>query len=117
MKRFIMICGLFLMVAVFAIAQEGTAEKSLVDQAIVDAILASGILGVGVSALTEMIKRLLNATGVLAYVISGVVSAASTAYYLTAVAHMFTILNFVIYSVLVFLTANGLYKMVAKTGK
>jgi hypothetical protein len=85
----------------------------IIDPTIVTAIIATGILGFGVAALTEMLKRLLNATGVGAYICSLVVSAGATAYYLAST-NIFTVVAFVVYTILVFLTANGFYKLVVK---
>jgi hypothetical protein len=96
------------------LAQEATTPQF--DPAVVDAIIVTGIGGLGVAALTELIKRLLKAAGVLAYVISGVVSAAATAMYLVT-SGSWDILSFAIYSVLVFLSANGIYKFSAKAAR
>ncbi len=84
--------------------------------AFVDAILLTGVGGLSVTALTELIKRLLKAEGVLAYVISAIVSAAATTFALV-VAGQFTIISFLIYTIAVFLTANGIYKFSAKAAR
>jgi len=81
------------------------------DPGIVVAILA--FVGIGVTGLTEMIKRLFKASGVLAYVISLVVSAAATAFTL-AQAQAFSWIPFAVYTIVVFLEANGIYKFVKK---
>lgn len=81
------------------------------DPALVTAILA--IAGIGVTGLTEMIKRLFKASGYAAYIISFLVSAAATALTL-AQAGSFAVLPFAIYTVIVFLEANGIYKFVKK---
>lgn len=90
------------------------------DQAVVDAILATGLAGFGVAALTEMLKRLvlwiapsLKSWQPLGYLASAIVSLAATFTYLSA-AQIFSWLPFLGYSLLVFLAANGLYKMTAK---
>lgn len=82
-----------------------------IDPAIVMAILA--FCGIGVTGITEMVKRLLKASGILAYVISLVVSALATAFVLYQSAQ-FTVLWFIIYTIIVFLEANGIYKVIKK---
>jgi len=81
------------------------------DPALVVTILAFG--GIGVTGLTEMLKRFLKAEDFWAYVISLVVSAGATAFILVQ-GSAFAILPFAIYTIIVFLEANGLYKIVAK---
>lgn len=78
------------------------------DPAIVTIILA-GAAGLSVVGITEMIKRFLNATGFVAYVISLIVSAAATLYYLLSTAS-FSAVTFIGYTIFVFLTANGIFK-------
>lgn len=78
------------------------------DPAIVTIIMA-GALGLTVLGVTEMIKKWLKATGVIAYIISFIVSAAGTAYYLISTS-TFAIPSFIGYTILVFLSANGIYK-------
>jgi len=84
------------------------------DPAIVITILA--FAGIGVTGLTEMVKRFLRASGVTTYLISLVISAAATAFVLIQ-ASAFAIVPFVIYTIIVFLEANGIYKFVAKPAK
>jgi len=83
----------------------------IVDPTVVALIL--GVGGIGVLGLTEMIKRLFHAEGVAAYVISFVASAGATAFTL-ATTSSFSVLALVVYTVVVFLEANGIYKAVAK---
>lgn len=78
------------------------------DPTVIQLIMA-GALGITVLGLTEIIKKWLKATGVIAYIISFVVSAGATAYYLVS-NHLFTIVLFIGYTVLVFATANGIFK-------
>lgn len=111
MKKLMILFVFSLVMTTAAIAQVATTPE--IDPETVDAILLTGIGGLGVLALTEMAKRLLNAAGALSYIISGVVSGAATAIYL-AMQQQFTLLAFVVYSVLVFLSANGIYKVVVK---
>lgn len=84
-----------------------------VDPAVVTSILAFG--GVGVVGLTEMVKRLLRAEGFVAYLLSFVISALATAFIL-AVSGGFNLGALAVYTVLVFLEANGIYKVVRKNG-
>ena len=82
-----------------------------IDQTLVLAIL--GVAGVGVAGLTEMIKRFLKASGFAAYAVSFVVSAAATVFVLLQGA-MFTWGALVVYTIIVFCEANGLYKLIKK---
>ena len=84
---------------------------SELDPGVVIAILA--FAGVGVTGLTEMIKRLFKVSGIWAYVVSFVVSAGATAFVLSQ-AGSFAWISFAIYTIVVFLEANGLYKVVKK---
>lgn len=108
---------IFFMVAILAImATAAFAQGSVpITDATANEIVMTGILGIGVLALTEMIKRLLKWEGVLAYVISIVVSAAATAVYMIG-KQGFELVGFLILTGLVFLISNGLYKTIAKTG-
>lgn len=78
------------------------------DPAIVDVILI-GVGGLSVLGVTEIVKRFLKATGVGAILISLVVSASFTAYYLLSTG-AFSVLSMVGYSLLVFASANGIFK-------
>jgi hypothetical protein len=78
------------------------------DPAIVDVILI-GVGGLSVLGVTEIVKRFLKATGVGAILISLVVSASFTAYYLLSTG-TFSVLSMVGYSLLVFASANGIFK-------
>ena len=78
------------------------------DPAIVEVILG-GVLGLTVLGVTEVIKKALKASGVVAYLISFVVSAGATAYYLIT-QHLFTIVLFIGYTLYVFAVANGIFK-------
>ena len=82
-----------------------------VDLSIVTAILA--VAGIGVTGLTEMIKRFFGASGFWAYIISFVVSAGATAFVLVQ-AGSFAWIPFAVYTTLVFGEANGLYKVIKK---
>lgn len=79
------------------------------DSATIQLIL-TGIGGLTVVGVTEIIKDLLKATGFGAVLISLVVSAGFTAYYFMAVAPPFVLLSFAGYTLLVFATANGIFK-------
>jgi hypothetical protein len=84
----------------------------VIDPTIIAAIL--GIFGIGVVGFTEMVKKLFNLAGVGAYIASAVISAAATAFVLAS-AHVFAIVPFLLYTLMVFLEANGIYKAL-KTG-
>jgi len=83
-----------------------------IDPAVLAAIM--GIAGIGVVGLTEMIKRFLKAVGVGAYIISAAVSAVATAFILTT-SGAFAVIPFILYTLFVFLEANGIYKVAKKT--
>ena len=78
------------------------------DQGIVALILA-GIGGIGVVGVTQILKNFLKASGVGAVIISLIVSAGFTAYYLISTS-TFTPVLMIGYSLLVFASANGLFK-------
>lgn len=82
------------------------------DPALVITILTVG--GIGVAGLTEMIKRFLKAQGIFSYIISAIVSLGATAFVLLT-GDIWSWLNFGIYSIIVFLQANGIYKFAKKT--
>ena len=71
--------------------------------------IMAGALGLTVLGVTEMLKRALKASGALAYVISALVSAAGTSYYLIS-QHLFAVPTMLAYTVLTFLVANGIFK-------
>lgn len=78
------------------------------DQATILLILA-GIGGVGVVGVTEIVKNFLKASGVGAILVSLVVSAGFTAYYLLSTGQ-FGVVKMAGYSLLVFASANGIFK-------
>jgi len=109
MKKIIFLAFCFLVLfSVPLLALQEAEGNTTYDPAVVELILL-GIGGLTVVGITQMIKGLFHATGILAYVISGAVSVAATAYVLTTT-HGFTIPAFVGYAIFVFLAANGIYK-------
>jgi len=78
------------------------------DPNVVETIML-GAMGLTVLGITEMLKKWFKASGIFAYVISFVVSAIGTLYYLIQ-NHVFTFPTMIVYTVLVFLSANGIYK-------
>lgn len=72
-------------------------------------VIMGGALGLTVLGVTEVIKKALKVSGVAAYLISLVVSAAATAYYLVTM-HIFTIVLMIGYTLYVFAVANGIFK-------
>jgi len=77
----------------------------------VTAIMA--LFGIGVIGIIEMLKGLLKLTGLGAKILTFVVSFAATAAYLFQ-AEMFSILALVIYGLIVFGEASGLYRVFKK---
>jgi len=84
-----------------------------IDPALVSAIMA--LFGIGVIGVIETVKRIFGTTGkaVLNLIITAVVSLAATAAYL-AYSNIFTWPLFIIYGILVFGEASGLYHIFAK---
>lgn len=78
------------------------------DQGIVLLIL-TGIGGIGVVGVTQIVKNFLKAKSAAAVLISLVVSAGFTAYYLLSTA-TFSPLLMAGYTLLVFASANGIFK-------
>ena len=78
-----------------------------IDQTVVLAIM--GIAGIGVLGFTQMIKQWLKASGIAAKAISLAVSAGATAFVLIQSA-TFSWVAFAVYTIVVFLEANGLYR-------
>jgi len=64
--------------------------------------------GMGVITITELLKRKLKTEGWKSVVLSAVVSIIGSAIYLVLTS-TFTVLNFAIYSPVVFAAANGIY--------
>jgi len=116
MKKFMLLMFFVLMVSVIAVMAQTEAETPQFDSAFVQIILFTGVGGLSVAALTEMLKRWLKATGILAYAISAIVAILATAFALFT-AGTFTVGGLLIYSVAVFLTANGIYKFSAKSAR
>jgi hypothetical protein len=77
------------------------------DPAIVTLIMA-GALGLTVVGVTEAVKKLFKATGILAKIVALAVSAGGTAYYLISTA-TFTVPLFIGYTLLVFVSSTGIY--------
>lgn len=109
MKKIILLAFLFVALFSIPLVAAQTEGQTIYDPAVVELILA-GVAGLTVIGITQMIKTWLKATGILAYVISAVVSAGATAYFLTKTGG-FTVPAFVGYAVFVFLAANGIYKV------
>lgn len=103
----------FLLVAGLALAQD--ADVPEIGGETVGLILALSIGGIGVLGLTEILKRTLlklipQGGQIVGYAASLIVSAAATAYYQYTTTG-FEVLTFAIYTILVFATANGIFKV------
>ena len=83
----------------------------IIDQAIVAGIMA--IFGVGVIGIIETLKRILKLHGAGAWIATFVVSFGATAAYLVQ-AHIFTVLGLIIYGLIMFGEASGLYHVFTK---
>lgn len=108
MKKIILMAFFFIVLLAVPLVAAQTEGKTTYDPATVELILL-GVGGLTVVGLTQMLKTWFKASGVLAYVISGAVSAIGTAYYLVK-AGTFSWPAFIGYAVFVFLAANGIYK-------
>ena len=73
-------------------------------------LIMAGFGGLTVLGVTQIVKTFLKAKGVGAVIISLIVSAGFTAYYFLAVAPPFAVLPFAGYTLLVFASANGIFK-------
>ena len=73
-------------------------------------IIMTGFGGLTVLGVTQVLKEFLHAKGAAAVLVSIVVSAGFTGYYLLAVSPPFTFISFVGYTILVCLTANGIFR-------
>ena len=78
------------------------------DPNVVETIML-GVMGLTVLGITEMLKKLFKANGAVAYLLSFIVSAGGTLYYLISQS-IFTLPSFIGYTIIVFLSANGIYK-------
>jgi hypothetical protein len=78
------------------------------DPNVVETIML-GAMGLTVLGITEMLKKLFKANGAVAYLLSFIVSAGGTLYYLIGQS-IFTLPSFIGYTIIVFLSANGIYK-------
>jgi len=79
------------------------------DNSVVQLIL-TGVGGLTVVGVTQIVKDFLKLKGAGAVLLSLVVSAGFTAYYFIAIAPPFVLLQFAGYTLLVFATANGIFK-------
>ncbi len=108
MKKFWLLFFLIL-VSPLAILAQPIVSKPF-DISKIDWLLAAGLGGIGVKAATELLKRWLKIDGVYAIGLSVVVSMAAVAYHFIFDLHNFNIGYFILYSALIALAANGLYK-------
>jgi len=110
MKKFLIIFAfLFIVSSAFLFAQE--TEAPVFEPSILAAILTAG--GLGVLGFTEMFKRLLRGMGIkgkwVGYVLSVLIGAVCTWLILNQM-DKFTWMNEAIYTVIVWLEVNGIYK-------
>ena len=80
----------------------------MIDFNVVNVILA-GFGGLTVLGITEVLKRFLKVSGFFAVLISLIVSAGFTLYYFLMVGFP-GVLQYLAYTLVVFLTANGIFK-------
>ena len=73
-------------------------------------LIMTGIGGLTVIGVTEIVKGFLKLKGAAAMILSLLVSAGFTAYYFLAIAPPFVLLTWGGYTLLVFATANGVFK-------
>ncbi len=106
MKRFafflIMLCAFFSL----SFAQTTDVE---IDVSKAEIIFLAGVGGFSVLALVEIIKRVFKTAGWGTRIVSIIMSAAATLYYLFTAGGGFDPLKFVIFTAVVALAANGIY--------
>ncbi len=107
-KTFLLFAVVLLFAGLPALADQTQPAVPSFDMGTVEMIQA-GALGLTVVGVTEMLKRALKAKGALPYVLSFLVSAAATAYFLVTT-HQFGIVPMIGYTVAVFLVSNGIFK-------
>jgi hypothetical protein len=112
MKSKMFLAGFFVLLVLPLTLMAQDAVPVEIDIDAVELILITGVGGFAVGTLTEMIKRALKASGVGAYAVSLVVSAAATVSYMVGTG--WNTLLFVVYMALVFGASNGFYKLVRK---
>lgn len=103
--------GILILVAIFATLMF---IAMAVETATVEAILVTGIGGVGVSSLTQIVKKFIESTfrfseKWLGVVLSLIVSMVATALYLASAG--WSTWLFVVYTILVWGVANGFFKI------
>mgnify|MGYP005839741509 CR=1 FL=1 len=106
-RRLFFFLAVVLLLALPAAAQ--TTEPTEIDIAKAEIIFLAGIGGFSVLALVEILKRVLKTSGWGTRIVSVIVSAGATAYYLVTAGGGFNLLKFVIFTVVVVLAANGIY--------
>jgi len=79
----------------------------------VDPAIVLAIMGIGVIGIIETIKRLTGLAGIGAIILAFAVSFGATAYYLYQ-AGTFTIIALILYGLIVFGEASGLYHIFSK---
>jgi len=100
--------------AVFSLSFAQTTDVEI-DVSKAEIIFLAGIGGFSVLALVEIIKRVLKTSGWGTRIISIIVSAAATVYYLVTAGGGFDLLKFAIFTGIVALAANGIYLFPKKT--
>lgn len=112
MKKMFLMCAFLFVVFLLALPLMAQDKAGPFDPATVNLILA-GFGGITVLGLTQMIKVWTKGK-ISPYIISAAISAGTTAFFLVK-GGVFDWISFAGYTVLVFLSANGIYKA-TKTG-
>jgi hypothetical protein len=111
MKRFLFFLAVVLTLTLPMAAQ--TVEAPTVDPTTVEAILV--ILGGGiVTLITQVLKKALKAEGFLVLMITGIVGIGVVAVYFLFIQPPLVLVEFLLYSVVVFGEATGLYHLYQK---
>jgi len=106
-KRMFLFGLIMLFVIPIALLAQGTEIDVQAFLVAAEAIFLTGVGGMSVMALVSLIKRWVNAKGVVVIIISVIVSACAVLAYLIPVG--FVLLKFIIYTTIVTLAANGIY--------
>ena len=111
----------FLLIAIFALAiatpifaaQDPGDPAPTLDPTQMEAILVLVAGGV-VTLITEILKKITKATGVLARILTGVIAIGATAVYFFFLAPPFILTKFLLYAVAIFGEATGYYHFYQK---
>lgn len=112
MKKGLFVLSMFLVLAVFGMAQEPTAGPAI-EPTTMEAILVLVAGGI-VTTITQLLKGLFKATGIGAVILTGIVAVIATAAYFLFLSPPFVFPVFALYAVAIFGEATGLFHFYQK---